>query len=134
MAGVVDNYFGVHAKALHVWSRRAELLASNIAHADTPHYKAKDIEFTNLLKTANRQSTHSVQLQGTNEGHIAENNTGDLTAATKYRIPLQPSLDGNTVDSQIEHSLFAENAVRHQISLQLLGNRINSLVRTLREE
>ena len=134
MSNVVDNYFGVHAQALNVWSRRAELLASNIANADTPHYKAKDIDFKNILGDVRTQRSFPVQLTGTNKNHIAASGNSELSVLTKYRIPLQPSLDGNTVDSQVEHSLFAENAVRHQVSLQLLGNRINSLVRTLREE
>ena len=132
MAGVIDNYFGIHARALQVSSKRAELLAANIAHADTPYYKARDIDFRSVLSSA--KASGSVQLAKTDKRHIGPDSEDIPQAQVKYRVPLQPSLDGNTVESQVEHGLFAENAIRHQASLQFLGNKINGLIRTLREE
>ncbi len=133
MSAVLDGFFGIHAHALNIWSKRTEYLAANIANADTPNYKAKDVDFQTLLENqADSEST--VFMNGTQEGHIAMQNGKELFLATGYRAPLQSSLDGNTVDSQIEHSMFAENALRHQISMHFLSSRISGLVRTLREE
>lgn len=133
MSATLDKFFGINAKALNVLSQRSELLANNIANVDTPNYKARDVDFSEILRSSVSKSNKSVSLQATHDKHFGfgEKNT---IAETKYRVPLQPSLDGNTVDSQVEHGLFAENAVRYQISLQFLSNKIKGLVKTLREE
>ena len=132
MSDILDNYFGIHAQALSIWSRRAELLASNIANADTPNYKAQDLNFKSVL--AQTETDSATGMTKTNAAHINQMSVAGLNLTTQYRVPLQPSLDGNTVDSQIEHSLFSENSVRHQISMHFLSNRISGLIKTLREE
>ncbi len=132
MPAVLDKFFGVHEQALHVWSRRSEILASNIANADTPNYKAKDLDFNQALNQATNR--HAVAMQATHANHHGMHKPNNVHITTQYRIPLQSSLDGNTVDSQIEHSKFSENAVRQQVSLHFLGNRIKGLIKTLREE
>lgn len=114
-----NSLFGIHGAALEVRGQRMGVLASNIANSSTPGYKAKDIDFGSALASA------------TNPGGLTD--TG-LTNATKYRVPLQPSLDGNTVDLSTEQTAFAENAVQYQTTLSFLNGRINQITRALRGE
>jgi flagellar basal-body rod protein FlgB len=129
----LDNYIGVHARALQVSSQRTELIARNLANADTPGYKAQDIDFRAALAQAGSagaplalattQSGH--QLVGANASGIADPSSA---ASLKYRNPLAPSLDGNTVDAQIEQGAFAENALRFQATLTFLNSRFRGLM------
>jgi flagellar basal-body rod protein FlgB len=122
------------ATALSLRARRAELLASNLANADTPSYKAKDIDFDAVLERE-QQGASSTSLAVTNPAHIG-GKSPDGVAATdlKYRIPNQPSLDGNTVDPHLEKAAFAENAIQYQTTLTLLDQRIRGLMTALRGE
>ncbi|MFM9827199.1 MAG: flagellar basal body rod protein FlgB [Sphingomonas sp.] len=114
-----NSLFGVHGAALEVRQRRLGLLASNIANASTPGFKAKDIDFRAALNAANAP-------QGlTNDA---------FSRATLFRVPLQPSLDGNTVELATEQTAFAENAVAYQTTLSFLNGRINQINRALRGE
>lgn len=120
MAPVADDFlFGVHAAALEVRQRRLGLLASNIANASTPGYKARDLDFVEALKSASAP-------QGLTESGAA--------AATKYRVPVQVSLDGNTVEIATEQTAFAENAVAYQTTLSFLNGRIGQITRALKGE
>lgn len=127
----LDQYVGVHAAALEVRSRRGELIANNLANADTPGYQARDIDFRQALARAAGQTPASgVHLSTTNAGHIGG---GTQTNAPgnpdlKYRTPLAPALDGNTVDAQLEQAAFAENAVRYQATLTILNNKFRTLL------
>jgi flagellar basal-body rod protein FlgB len=114
-----DDLFGIHGKALSLRSQRLGLLASNIANAATPGFKARDIDFTAALDAATRT--------GATPETAAEGNM-------LYRLPLQPSLDGNTVELNTEQTLFAENAVQYQTTLSFLNGRINTISRALRGE
>lgn len=114
-----NDLFGVHGTALALRSQRLGLLASNIANASTPGYKAKDLDFGSALAAAGK-------------GGLAPAQAGE--AATRYRVPLQPSLDGNTVELNTEQTLFAENAVAYQTTLSFLNGRIQTLTRALRGE
>lgn len=104
----LDAYLGVHATALKVGGQRTELLAKNLANADTPGYKAQDIDFRAALARTGQAA--------------------DAPAQTLYRTPLAPSLDGNTVDVQLEQAAFAENAVRFQATLSFLSARFRGLM------
>ena len=126
-----DSALGIHDEALMIRSRRAELLASNIANADTPGYKARDIDFSAAL--ADAQSRQTQPLTTTNAAHIQLNSSVD-SMQTMYRVPDQASLDGNTVDSAIEKSAFAENALRYQASLGFLDNTLKGLMAALKGE
>lgn len=127
-----EKAFGNHTQALQLRGKRMELLASNLANADTPGFKAKDVDFRSVLKEADSM-TNSVQLNSTREGHIpAENSFSD--GSVKYRIPAQASLDGNTVESQIEQAKFAENALQYQISMQFVSGTIKGLMTAIRGE
>jgi flagellar basal-body rod protein FlgB len=129
MALDIDSYLGVHARALQLESRRTELLASNLANADTPGFKARDVDFKTALAAAGHAGTAPLPMLRTNAQHqsaSADATTND--SSLKYRVPLAPSLDGNTVDAQLEQAAFAENAVRYQATLTLLNSRLRSLM------
>ncbi len=128
-----DSALGIHDKALAVRSRRAEMLASNIANADTPGYKAKDIDFKAALSQAQSNAGQAGKLYTTRSNHISAGSVQDSTPAL-YRIPNQASLDGNTVDSQMEKSAFAENALRYQASLQFLDGKFKGMMAALKGE
>ncbi|HWK74562.1 MAG TPA: flagellar basal body rod protein FlgB [Povalibacter sp.] len=125
----LDTYLGVHAAALKVRSQRTEVLAANLANADTPNYQARDIDFKSALAAASGGKTGGVHLATTSAGHIgAATVNGTPTADLKYRVPLAPSLDGNTVDTQLEQAAFAENAVRYQATLTFLNAKFRGLL------
>ena len=126
----LDKYLGVHAQALNLRSQRTELLAANMANADTPGYKARDIDFKAALAQASGDSkTSGVHLQTTNAAHIGPKLiNGGAAPELQYRTPLAPSLDGNTVDPQLEQAAFAENTVRYQATLQFLNSKFRGLM------
>ena len=127
----LDNVFGIHGLALEVRGRRAELLAANLANADTPGYKARDISFQDVLSAANGKS---VTLETTDPRHLGGAGEGTFGADVLYRVPSQPSLDGNTVDTQVEQEAFMKNAIQYQASLQFLDGRIKNLQLALKGE
>lgn len=110
----MDNMFGIHATALKLREQRMSMLASNIANAATPGYKARDIDFSSALA-------------------LAEDG-GSTESAIRYRVPVQPSLDGNTVELATEQTAFAENALAYRSSLSFLQARIGTLTRALKGE
>ena len=131
MANSLDQYLGVHAAALDVRARRTELIANNLANADTPNYKARDIDFRQAMaRAAGEPATSGVHLSTTQAGHIGGATSADAATSPdlKYRTPLAPALDGNTVDTQLEQSAFAENAVRYQATLTFLNNKFRGLL------
>src|SRR3546814_254933 len=123
MAITPDPLFGIQAQALSLYSQRAQVLASNIANADTPRYLARDIDF-HALMARETSADAPLALTSTQSGHIGSGQGGaDANMALRYRVPAQPSMDGNTVDTQIEQAAYAENSVRseeHTSELQSL--------------
>lgn len=111
-----DTLFGVHGAALEVRSQRMGLLASNIANASTPNFKARDIDFKSALSAVETGGDDSFQ------------------KAVQYRVPTQTSMDGNTVELNQEQTAFAENAVQYQTTLSFLNGRINQITRALKGE
>jgi flagellar basal-body rod protein FlgB len=131
----LDQYVSVHATALEVRSRRSELIANNLANADTPGYQASDIDFRQAMARAagdssSSGSTSGVTLSTTSAGHIGGNTSASAAnnPDLKYRVPLAPALDGNTVDTQVEQANFAENAVRYQATLTFLNSKFRGLL------
>lgn len=120
----IDKALGIHAQSLQLHARRAEVLAANIANADTPGYKARDFDFQELL---NQSMPQEVTLRTTRQNHIPLDNGVVSPSEMAYRIPSQASLDGNTVDSQLEHTAYAENAIQYQTSLRFLSGTIQTL-------
>lgn len=134
MTTFLDTALGLHPQALMLRARRAEVLAGNLANSDTPNYKARDVDFRAVLAKEIASETPSVPavvLASTNPAHLAPVG-GSSSMELAYRNPLQPSIDGNTVDPQFEYAAFAENAVQYQASLQFLSGRIRTLMTAIR--
>jgi flagellar basal-body rod protein FlgB len=127
-----DTALGIHADALRVRSQRTELLASNMANADTPNYKARDIDFQSAMKMA--ASSQSTAMETTHSNHINVSNGSFSSPAIQYRTTVQDSLDGNTVDEQIEQAQFMQNSVQYQASLNFLGAKFSGLLSAIRGE
>ncbi len=109
-----DRVLGIHATALQLRNQRMMLLASNIANSATPGFKARDMDFSAALAAAE--------------------NGQPMEASVRYRIPVQPSLDGNTVEMATEQTAYAENAMAYRASLSFLNGRINTLSRAMKGE
>ncbi len=128
-----ERAFSIHDDALILRGRRSSILASNIANADTPHYKARDIDFSAMLRSAAAGGAAGLALANTNRGHITASEPV-AAAELKYRNPLHASLDGNSVDAHVEQAEFAKNALLYQTSFSFLNSKINGLVKALKGE
>ena len=137
----LDTYLGIHPLALKLASQRSELLAANIANVDTPNYKARDIDFKSALAAASAKAgaqtpagtgslrpTSAAAANGANAVAAPDNSEVVDPASLKYRVPMAPALDGNTVDEQLEQAAFAENSVRYQASLTFLSAALKDLM------
>lgn len=122
----LDSYLGIHQPALHLQSRRAEILAANLANLDTPNYKARDFDFTAALRDSQATAPMPGALRVTHRKHLqlADKNTGYELA---YRQPFQSSADGNTVEHQVELAAYSDNAMRYLATLRFLTGKFNSL-------
>jgi len=120
------------ARALELQAERGRVLASNIANADTPNYKARDFNFQQALAAATASSGASasatVQPTRTNAAHLGGPNGAGNTPTLLYRAPLQSSVDGNTVDLDVERANFAENSVRYESTLRFLNGQIKTMM------
>lgn len=139
MIGKLDDYMRFNETALSLRSTRQELLASNIANADTPNYKARDVDFAAALKGALAKAGGSTPaLTGTAPQHLA--GKGAATAAggkaatlpdgtpLLYRAPAQGAVDGNTVDMDLERNAFADNAIRYEAAVTFLNSQIKGML------
>ena len=130
-----DKALGIHEQALGFRAQRAEVLANNIANADTPNYKARDLDFSAVLAAQNEKTkSGTFALNMTNNRHIEAEGLGNGDESLLYRTPMQPSIDQNTVDAQLEQSNYAQNAVNFQASFTLLNSKFKGLVSALRGE
>ena len=111
---MTDTITGDYGAVLGIRAQRLEMLASNIANAATPNYKARDLDFGAALRAAKSD--------------------GDLASAVRFRVPVSPSLDGNTVELATEQTAFAETAVQYRTTLSFLEGRIATLTRALKGE
>jgi flagellar basal-body rod protein FlgB len=123
MAISFNAALGSSPMMLALREKRGEILAANMANADTPNFKARDLDFSTALKQA---TTEQTLLAHTQAGHFAPE-MPFLGARLKYRNPNQVSLDGNTVEEHIEQAKFAENSLQYQASLQFIGGKFNEL-------
>lgn len=132
MIGKLDDYMRFNETALSLRSQRQELLASNIANADTPNYKARDIDFAAALQGAMAGSKPGGAMNTTNTSHMAHGApTGDtLSNGTPvlYRGVVQGSVDGNTVDMDVERNQFADNALRYEAGINMINSQIKGLL------
>ncbi len=135
MAISFERALGIHEQALLLRNRRTEVLANNIANADTPGFKARDIDFESVLASQVANKTLP-RMRGTHAKHFSSMaDAGSATRVTlSYRIPTQPALDGNTVDEQLENAAFARNVLDHQASFQFLNGKFTSLIKAIRGE
>jgi flagellar basal-body rod protein FlgB len=123
-----ENPFGIHEQAAAVRNKRMELIAANIANADTPYFKARDLDFKKILSASN-----PAPMAATNVRHFE---TGEIESpnALVYRVPYNSSVDGNTVEIAVEQAQYGQAAADYQATMQFLENRINGIRKSLRGE
>ena len=132
MAISIDNAFGIHENAMHLQTRRAQLLSQNLANSDTPGYKAKDINFKDALNSLQNGDVKA-PLNATQSGHIQPKGLF-MGVESMYRQPMQSSLDGNTVEPHVEMSEFTENSMRYLMTLRIMSGKINGMLSAIRGE
>ncbi|MFC5509603.1 flagellar basal body rod protein FlgB [Massilia jejuensis] len=133
MIGKLDNYLRFNESALSLRAQRQELIASNIANADTPHFKARDIDFASAMQGALAKATPAAAtpLAATSKGHLQPALDGKaLPGGTPllYRGVVQGAVDGNTVDMDVERNQFADNALRYEAGITMINHQIRGLM------
>ena len=132
MSSRIDEAFRFQQAALRLLEARQGLIASNIANADTPNYKAKDIEFASALQTALGGDAKQLPLTTTSANHLdAASGETVLGAPVKYRTTIQPSADGNSVDMDVERGQFANNAIRYEASVKFVSDEVKDVLSAL---
>jgi flagellar basal-body rod protein FlgB len=125
---LLNQALGVHEKALQVKSRRLEVLAQNIANADTPHYKARDIDFKAVMSQAQQPET---SMTATSSGHF-DMGQGIDAEGMRFRTPFNTSFDGNTVEMSVEQAQYGKAAADYQATLNFLESRVSGIRKALR--
>lgn len=133
MIGGISNEFKFMEDALNLRAYRQQMLASNIANADTPNYKARDIDFAKELQSAQGGQAGKLAMSATSPGHLQASG-GRLNAQVLFRAAVQPSIDGNTVDMDVERAQFADNAIHYQFVLENLGAKFKTMLAAIRGE
>lgn len=130
MLNRLDDMLNFHTQALRVREQRQQVLASNIANADTPNYKARDLDFKTALRgaLAAAHDAKGLSVATTSAGHLAATPGLNADARLLYRTPAQGSVDGNTVDMDAERAAFAENAVHYEFNLTRISQQIKSML------
>jgi flagellar basal-body rod protein FlgB len=129
MIGKLDDYLRFNESALSLRAQRQQVLASNIANADTPNYKARDIDFASAMASATAKgaggmaTTAANQLAQPNDGSTLPDGTPLL-----YRKPVQGSADGNTVDMDMERNQFADNGIRYEAGISMINQQIRNIM------
>lgn len=131
----ISEDFSFHQTALTIRQQRQEVLASNIANADTPGYKARDIDFASALESAvsTQQRLADTRLTLTSNRHIPGAAQTPDRGELLFRTPTQPRMDGNTVDMDVERVQFADNTMRYQTELTVLSARLKGLMAALQQ-
>ena len=125
----IKDQISFYASSLQLRGKRNNILASNIANAATPNYKARDINFDDEIKKFDKNGP----ITTSHENHIVQN-SGKLIHETSYREPLIASLDGNTVELAVEQMQFAENSMRYTTTVNFLNGKINKIMSAIRGE
>ncbi|HCR1907819.1 TPA: flagellar basal body rod protein FlgB [Enterobacter kobei] len=136
MLDKLDRELNFQQQALSLLNKRQSILASNMANVDTPGYQARDIDFSSQLKqavTRNKSSQGPLTLTLTSGHHIAATAPAMSDAQLLYRVPDQPAADGNTVDMDRERTNFADNSVRYQSALTILGTQIKNMMSVINQ-
>jgi len=127
-----NNALGLHPDALNVRSKRSEILANNLANSDTPGFKARDMDFKGILR-GEYENRQSMELNRTQHRHIPAEGVL-MDSSLKFRIPHQPAIDGNTVETNIEQAEFSKNAMDFQASFTFLNSKFTGLSKALKEQ
>lgn len=128
MASQLDNALAFHSQALNVRAYRQQILAANIANADTPHYQARDVDFRSALRDALvGRAPGALPMLRTETGHLPGGGAA-TTGSLAYRTAVQSSADGNTVDMDVERAQFADNAVQYEASITFLNGQLRGLI------
>lgn len=135
MIDKLDAALGFQREALNLRVQRQEVLAANIAHADTPNYKARDFDFNSRLSQAveKGRASQSFPLSTTSARHLAAQAGSMPDQDLLYRVPSQSSIDGNTVEMDAERVSFADNALRYESNLTVLGSKIKTLLSAVQQ-
>jgi flagellar basal-body rod protein FlgB len=133
MIGKLDDYLRFNETALNLRGQRQQLIASNIANADTPNYKSRDIDFNSAMKTAMARATpQASQLTSSAPAHLSakatNGNSGIDSVPLLYRNIQQGAIDGNTVDMDVERNQFADNAIRYEAGITMISGQIKSML------
>lgn len=129
MINKLDEHMRFHLTSVELRTQRQQLLASNIANADTPNFKARDFDFGSALKNAMSGVQPPSTLTTTKAGHLpGSKELGPGGLPLLYRSVTQGSVDGNTVDMDIERNQFADNAIRHEVGIMMLNSKIKGLM------
>ncbi|MDE1981780.1 MAG: flagellar basal body rod protein FlgB [Betaproteobacteria bacterium] len=132
MTSRIDQALQFQQTALRLREARQELIASNIANADTPKYQARDIDFASALQNALSGQTQAVPMTTGASQHLGGSSSASVQGAPLlYRSVVQPSADGNTVDMNVERAQFAENTIRHEASLKFVSQQIKDILTVL---
>lgn len=136
MLDQLSNALEFDRQALGLRFQRQKLLANNIANADTPDYKARDFDFSKALAkaTSKTEAPGSLPMATTSAGHLQGGVIVSTDPRAQYRVPDQPSLDGNTVNMDVERSVFADNTVRYQASLSLINSKLRGIKTAMQSE
>ena len=128
MIGDIRGSVAYLETAMNLRVQRQQVVASNIANADTPHYKARDFDFSSALRDAvsGRKSSSDVQLAKTSARHI-DGTGGNAGATLKYRTEKQSAVDGNTVDMDVERAAMAENSMHYELLTKLISDKFSGL-------
>jgi flagellar basal-body rod protein FlgB len=130
MIGDIQSYLGVYKEAMNLRAYRQQVLASNIANADTPYYKARDFDFRAAMAQATGQRVageEALPLARTHAGHLPAVESAFPYVPLQYRSEAQSAVDGNTVDMDVERAQIAENALHYQILTRLTTDKLNGL-------
>lgn len=132
----LDNHLRLQQDALYLRAERQQVLAANVANADTPNYLARDFDFSSELAKAVKsgRSSAGMSLATTASRHLNATQQQPAVRELLYRVPDQPSLDGNTVDMDRERAQFTDNAVRYQASVTFLKSSLQKLKSALQSE
>ena len=133
IGGINSDEFKFMQDALNLRAYRQQILASNIANADTPNYKARDIDFAKELQRAQGVQAGRLGMAATSANHLQASGSM-LNAQALYRTPVQPSIDGNTVDMDVERAQFADNAIHYQFVLDHISGKMKTMLAAIRGE
>jgi len=128
MKSPLDQIFSFNQRALALRAERQQLIASNIANADTPNYKARDIDFRAAMAAAQDGSAGGAVLARTADRHLLPAGSSAAGTPLLYRSTVQASVDGNTVDMDVERAQFADNALRYEANLNFISGQIRSML------